>query len=136
MTMVAEHHNELATAEAFSKQSVIFDDVYSKNTIINYKRERVRAHVLNHLNPNSNILELNSGTGEDALYFAALGHRVHATDIAPGMQQALRKKADAHQLSQSISTELCSFTQLSQLKNKGPFDLVFSNFAGLNCTYN
>ena len=34
----------------------------------------------------------------------------------------------------SISNELCSFTALPQLKNNGPYDLIFSNFAGLNCT--
>ena len=34
----------------------------------------------------------------------------------------------------SISTEICSFTELENLKNKGPYDLIFSNFAGLNCT--
>ncbi len=33
-----------------------------------------------------------------------------------------------------ISNELCSYTQLNLLKNKGPFDHIFSNFAGLNCT--
>ncbi|HSU26748.1 MAG TPA: hypothetical protein VLJ68_00080, partial [Chitinophagaceae bacterium] len=28
----------------------------------------------------------------------------------------------------------CSFTNLTLLKKRGPYDLVFSNFAGLNCT--
>jgi ubiquinone/menaquinone biosynthesis C-methylase UbiE len=127
-------NNEQGTAEAFSKQSVIFDELYSDNTIISYKRERVRAHVLKYIKPNSSILELNSGTGEDATFFAQQGHQVHATDISSGMQGELRKKAARQGLTNSISTELCSYTELSQLKNNGPFDLVFSNFAGLNCT--
>jgi len=126
--------NEQATAEAFSRQSAIFDEIYSGNTIVHYKRERVRAHVLKYLKPNSSVLELNSGTGEDATYFAALGHHVHATDISAGMQNELCKKAERKGLTHCISTELCSYTQLSQLQNKGPFDLIFSNFAGLNCT--
>lgn len=134
MTLVAEIDNERATAEAFTKQSVLFDDLYSKNTIVNYKRERVRAHVGNYLKPHSNILELNSGTGEDAVFFAMQGHAVHATDISEGMQQQLIKKAEARGLTSSISTELCSYTQLNELQNKGPYDLIFSNFAGLNCT--
>lgn len=33
-----------------------------------------------------------------------------------------------------ITTELCSFTQLDALKARGPYDAVFSNFGGLNCT--
>ena len=33
-----------------------------------------------------------------------------------------------------MTTELCSFTELGTLKNKGPFDAIYSNFGGLNCT--
>ncbi|MEO6522708.1 MAG: class I SAM-dependent methyltransferase [Mucilaginibacter sp.] len=134
MTIESGQLNEQATAEAFSKQSVIFDEIYSKNTIVNYKRERVRTHVLNYLKPNSAILELNSGTGEDAVFFAQRGHYIHATDISTGMQLELRNKAERNGLSDTISTELCSYTQLNQLQNRGPFDHIFSNFAGLNCT--
>lgn len=128
------HINEQKAAEAFSAQSAVFDDIYSSNTIVSYKRERVRAHVLRYLKPNSSILELNAGTGEDATFFAGLGHKVHATDIAEGMQQKLRKKAAQHGLSNFISTEICSFTRLNELKNQGPYNQIFSNFAGLNCT--
>jgi ubiquinone/menaquinone biosynthesis C-methylase UbiE len=134
MAAVAENINEQYAAKAFSAQSGIFDEIYSGNTIVTYKRDRVRAHVNQYLKPNASILELNSGTGEDATYFAARGHRVHATDIAEGMQQKLREKAAKNSLQHLISTELCSFTQLHQLKNKGPYDHIFSNFAGLNCT--
>lgn len=134
MEAVVENINEQYAAKAFSAQSEIFDDIYSGNTIVNYKRGRVRAHVLQYLLPGASILELNSGTGEDAAYFAGLGYKVHATDIAEGMQQRLREKALKYNLDNLISTELCSFTQLNDLKNKGPYDYIFSNFAGLNCT--
>ena len=33
-----------------------------------------------------------------------------------------------------VTTELRSFTELAQLECRGPFDCIFSNFAGLNCT--
>lgn len=134
MDIAAKNLNEQYAAKAFSAQAGVFDEIYAGNTIVSYKRERVRAHVLQYLKANSSILELNSGTGEDAIFFAEKGHRVHATDIAEGMQQILREKAVAHHLQALISTELCSFTQLGQLKNEGPFDNIFSNFAGLNCT--
>ena len=125
---------EQKAAAAFNKQSVIFDQVYSGNTIIEYKRKRVRDHVEQWLGANSKILELNSGTGEDAIYFAQRGHQVHATDISSGMQQQLRQKLEAHQLGGKISCELRSFTDLENLKDKGPYDLIFSNLAGLNCS--
>ena len=126
--------NEQQAESAFSTQSVIFDELYSGNTIINYKRERVRSHVLKLLQPGSLILELNSGTGEDTLFFAHKGHKVHATDISEGMQNELKRKVALSGLESRISTEICSYTRLFQLENSGPYDHIFSNFAGLNCT--
>jgi len=100
-------------------------------------------------------VELNAGTGEDAVFFARKGHSVHATDIASGMQEKLWAKAECEGLTGSlgkvetigdgekarkgeltgkVTRELCSFTELASLKEQGPYDLIFSNFAGLNCT--
>ncbi|MGY3215260.1 class I SAM-dependent methyltransferase [Mucilaginibacter sp. HD30] len=134
MNITADRTNEYYTAKAFTAQSGVFDDIYSANSIVAYKRERVRANVLQHLKPGAAILELNSGTGEDAVSFANKGFRLHATDVSNGMQQQLRKKVKDQNLGHLVSNELCSFTQLHLLKNKGPFDHIFSNFAGLNCT--
>lgn len=125
---------EKETEKAFSKQALIFDDIYGSNPIIQYKRERVRGHVLKFIKSGSEILELNSGTGEDAIWFAQNGFLVHATDISEGMQEMLVKKIHSNNLDSKITYEICSFNDLSELKNKGPFDSIFSNFAGLNCT--
>lgn len=126
--------NEQAAAFAFDRQSSLFDDLYSDNTIVRYKRQRVREHILPYLAPHSHILELNAGTGEDAIYFARHGHFVHATDISEGMQKILMEKVREHGFEHYISQERCSFTSLARLHNKGPYDFIFSNFAGLNCT--
>jgi len=126
--------NEQRAELAFTNQSVVFDHIYGNDTIINYKRSRVRSHVLQYLKPGSSILELNSGIGEDALFFAKLGHRVHATDISEGMQQQLKSKIAASGMNQIITAEKISFTRLNQLNSRGPYNLIFSNFAGLNCT--
>jgi ubiquinone/menaquinone biosynthesis C-methylase UbiE len=134
MKTISANINEQLAETAFTTQSAIFDEIYSGNTIVNYKRERVRLHVMKYLAPNSFILELNSGTGEDALFFGQRGHRVHATDISTGMQQELKSKVILNGMQASITNELCSFTMLDQLENKGPYDHIFSNFAGLNCT--
>jgi predicted O-methyltransferase YrrM len=144
--------NETETARAFSKQAEIFDAYDAGNTINQYKRQRVREHVLRYmdaahtgsaatgvagnaeLEPERVILELNAGTGIDAAYFAGKGYRVHATDIAEGMQEKLREKMRRQGLTDRVTTELCSFTALDTLRQRGPYDLIFSNFAGLNCT--
>ena len=70
--------NEQQAARAFSKQAVHFDVLYQQNTIIQYKRERVRNHLLNHIPDHAFILELNAGTGDDAIWLAQLGYQVHA----------------------------------------------------------
>jgi len=134
MSKHADMTYEQQAATAFNKQSVLFDEIYSANTIIQYKRKRVRDHVGQFLKPKSKILELNAGTGEDAIYFAQRGHYVHATDISEGMQQKLSQKIISASLTNQVSFELCSFTRLEELDRKGPYDLIFSNFAGLNCT--
>jgi ubiquinone/menaquinone biosynthesis C-methylase UbiE len=126
--------NEMEAGLAFSRQSVVFDEYDAGNTIIQYKRKRVREHVLRHMPASGSILELNSGTGEDASFFAGQGYRVHATDIAMGMQQQLKEKVLRLGLSDRVTTELCSFNDLDSLQQKGPYDCIFSNFAGLNCT--
>jgi ubiquinone/menaquinone biosynthesis C-methylase UbiE len=134
MELASNDINLQKVAAAFTAQSKIFDEIYCSNTIIQYKRKRVRDHVLQYLQPQSFILELNSGTGEDAVFFAQHDHRVHATDISAGMQEVLQKKVRENNMQNLVSSELCSFTELSHLKKTGPYDVVFSNFAGLNCT--
>ena len=126
--------NEMKSASAFNKQSTVFDEIYSDNTIVQYKRRCVRGHVQQFLNPGSRILELNAGTGEDAIYFAQQNHWIHATDISAGMQSRLVDKVKQHHLENRITHEICSFTDLTNLELQGPYDLIFSNFAGLNCT--
>ena len=134
MSNLSNYINELKTAEAFSKQALVFDDAYSGNTIIQYKRKRVRDHVLSFMSPGASLLELNCGTGEDALFFAQRGFRVHATDVSEAMLHRLEEKSRQVSSSENITTEICSFNHLEALVNKGPFDLIFSNFGGLNCT--
>lgn len=68
------------------------------------------------------------------MFFAHCGHSVHATDISEGMLARLKRKIDDSAFENKIGMEQCSFTRLEALQNKGPFDHVYSNFGGLNCT--
>jgi ubiquinone/menaquinone biosynthesis C-methylase UbiE len=127
---------EKDAARAFDRQATVFDNLYASDAMIQYKRKRVRAHVEKFLPSNATILELNAGTGEDSIYFASLGHRVHATDISPVMMEQLQRKKTVQGAGLPVTSERCSFNSLETLTNKGPFDLVFSNFGGLNCSSN
>jgi ubiquinone/menaquinone biosynthesis C-methylase UbiE len=120
-------------SEAFSKQSFGFDEADNQNIILQWMRSRVREHVLGFWKPGEHILEINAGTGLDAIYFAQKGFYVHATDNAPGMLNALDKKVEDLHLEDKITTQRCSFLELEKL-NAGKFGHLFSNFGGLNCT--
>jgi ubiquinone/menaquinone biosynthesis C-methylase UbiE len=134
MSILTDHINELKASEAFTKQSVVFDQIYSDDAIIQYKRNRVREHILAYAKPHASMLELNCGTGEDAMYFAQKGFHIHATDISTGMLSTIRKKMVDTFFQNKITIEQCSFTELELLQKKICFDYVYSNFGGLNCT--
>lgn len=133
MSALETENNPLAK-EAFSKQSAVFDEIYAANQIVAYKRARTRTALESLLKEGDRILELNAGTGQDALYFASKGYQVHATDIATGMLDQLHQKLQQSPLANKISTEQISFEALNQLKDQGPYDAIFSNFGGLNCS--
>lgn len=119
--------------EAFSRQAWSFDSYEESNKILKHLRSQIRHEALEYFPRKGKILELNAGTGLDALYFAQQGYNVHATEVAPGMLQELNKKAAENETPGEISVQKCSYLELEPV-HKGPFDGIFSNFGGLNCT--
>lgn len=119
--------------KAFTKQSAIFDAYYRLSPIVQYKRERVQKVLAEFLPKNSRVLELNSGTAEDAIWMAKNGHTVLATDVSPGMIAQQKTKIAAQNLTDKIEPRELSFLELNELQEEN-FDAVFSNFGGLNCT--
>lgn len=120
-----------SAADAFSRQSNVFDDIDGANPLIGWVRDRVRAQALHFMRPDEELLELNAGTGIDSAFFASHGLRVLATDLAPGMlaqQQLKQRNASAR-----WEIKECSFLELDGLADRR-FHHVFSNFGGLNCT--
>src|SRR5579872_5892476 len=108
--------------QAFSKQASHFDEDDISNPILQQWRQQVYAHVDQFIKPNSRILELNAGTGIDAVHFARSGHRVHATDLSTGMIATLNKKVAQLSLHDEISVQQISFQNLAEVNGK--FDFV------------
>ncbi len=119
-------------AEAFSRTAEKYDAFSQDHPHLTRMRGKVYTHLTHLLPPGSRILELNAGTGTDAVALAQRGYFVHATDIAGGMLARLREKANRLNLGKQITIQECSFTDLTQVEN-GPFDAVFSDLGGLNC---
>jgi ubiquinone/menaquinone biosynthesis C-methylase UbiE len=126
---------EQNVSNAFSKQSEEFDAIDKDNPIIQRMRKQVHTHVLSLLNPGDRILELNAGTGIDAVFFAQQGFDVYATDNAEGMLSVLDRKVKELHLEHKIQLQKCSFNSLEEIQT-GSFNHIFSNFGGLNCAEN
>lgn len=135
----------------FSRKAAVYDAYGAEHPAIQWTRGVVRAHILSltpalshgeradfplplgeGLGVRVKLLELNAGTGDDAAYFAERGLRVHATDLADGMVAEIQRKIETRSLHGSLTVQQVSFTELERVTG-GPFDLVFSNFGGLNC---
>lgn len=77
-----------------------------------------------------NVLEINCGTGADALRFSEQGANVIATDISPSMiNYAIEKSIEKN----NVSFEVLDINKLTTFHPEKTFDLIFSNFGGLNC---
>lgn len=117
---------------AFGKQSAEYDNYDRNNTILTWMRSRVRTHVLSLLEPGSSILEINGGSGLDAVFFAKKGHFIVTTDLSEMMVSEMQKKIEDENLADRVTAKQLSYTELNKISNQ-KFDLIFSNFGGLNC---
>ena len=119
-------------SEAFSRTAEKYDAFAVDHPHQARMRNKVYAYFTRLVPPGSRLLELNCGTGTDAVELAGRGYSVHATDIAPGMLDRLRAKVDELGLHDRITVEERSFLSLSDVPG-APFDAVFSDLGGLNC---
>ena len=119
-------------AEAFSRTAEKYDAFADDHPNQTRMRNKVYAHIERYIPKPARILELNCGTGTDAVELAKRGYNIHATDIAPGMLERLQDKVAHLNLSEKITYQQCSFTELNQIQG-APFDAIFSDLGGLNC---
>lgn len=119
-------------AEAFSRTAEKYDSFAEDHPHLTRLRNKVYDHISRNLPRGSRILELNAGTGTDAVQLAQRGYFVHATEIAPGMLARLRDKVGDLNLGDRITWEERSFLSLDDVPG-APFDAVFSDLGGLNC---
>ena len=125
--------NKQKIEKGFSNISHHYEKLEKTSSLINWMRKRIRSHVLKELKPNAEILEINCGSGIDAVFFAKKSFKVHATDIAPGMVDYVKAKIKTNNLKDKLTCKKLSFNDLNQIQlNK--FDHIFSNFGGLNCS--
>lgn len=115
---------------SFDNAAQNYDDTFTNSEIGKLQRNVVYYHLEKLLSSQKqNILEINCGTGEDAIWLANKKHIVIATDISNEMI-AVAKSKESHQNLNFVTADINSISEQFESKK---FDAIFSNFGGLNC---
>ncbi len=121
---------------AFDAVAETYDRTFAESLIGRAQREVVWGVLDRLFRPGQRILEINCGTGVDAVRLAARGVSVLACDVAPRMIEVARRRAQEARPAASVEFRVLATEEISRIRDEAPFDGVLSNFAGLNCVRN
>lgn len=115
----------------FDNASTNYDSSFTNSIIGKAQREVVYLHLSKFLKSNvpKTILEINCGTGEDAIWLAKQNFQVIATDISEKMIARAKSKEKLA----NLTFERLNINEIDIPFGDKKFDLIFSNFGGLNC---
>lgn len=118
-------------AQAFDEMASTYDREFTFTQTGKMQRDRVHDYLLKEVPPSiyKNVLEINCGTGYDALWMADQGYQVLATDASAQMIAICRQKKPSES---KVEFMQLPFQELQKMES-GKFDFIFSNFGGLNC---
>jgi len=131
--MTVASQTPLLSATPFDAVAAEYDERFTNSVIGKAQRESVWAEMDRVLHPGHRILEINCGTGVDALHLAARGVHVLACDASKEMIGVAQRRLDASTSQDYVDFRVFATEQIDQLEDEGPYDGVLSNFAGLNC---
>jgi len=115
--------------ESFSHIAPRYDLDFTHTSIGVKQRRQVYKVLLPFLSKKHSVLEVNGGTGEDAVFLASHCQTVLTTDISPEMVALAESKTRGLH---NVSTDVLDLNDLASLQ-EGDYSLIFSNFGGLNC---
>lgn len=118
---------------AFDRIAQDYDRRFTDSFIGRAQRDAVWKVLTRTFRKNDRILELNCGTGEDAIFLAGNGISVFALDASGQMIARAEQRLQHH--SPQIPVVFCELPTecIGELHPKTQFDGAFSNFSGLNC---
>jgi len=109
-----------------------YDRAFTNSRTGSLMRAAVRRRLDVRFRAGYRVLELNCGTGEDAIYLAKRGIEVLATDVSPEMVRLTSAKVMHEELSARVKVNQLTWEELNRLPEQ-KFDGALSNFGGLNC---
>lgn len=115
---------------SFDNAAEKYDTNFTYTEIGSIQRHLVYENVKKHLQNTKTVLEINCGTGEDAIWLAKQNLNVTATDISEKMVLIAQSKANL----ENLNIKVLDINNLNQETNS--YDFLFSNFGGLNCLTN
>lgn len=122
---------------AFDAIAHEYDRTFTETATGRLQRARVRHFASQLPVSGGTVLELNCGTGVDAVWLAERYERVLATDISENMLEVTRQHVQRAGLAARINVFRADAgrlgADLARANERGPFEAVFSNFGGLNC---
>lgn len=119
---------------AFDAIAEGYDQIFTHSALGQAHRRLVHAALRRHLRKGQRAVDLNCGTGEDAIYLGSLGISVVACDISERMIDIAQQKAIQNGDGLDIIFSVCPNEELDKLSDQEAFDAVLSNFGGLNCS--
>ncbi|MGD8966782.1 MAG: class I SAM-dependent methyltransferase [Anaerolineae bacterium] len=128
-------YDYLETAQAFDTVAPDYDAVYGPggNAVMSWMRRESLALLKATFPPDSRLLEIGCGTGEEAVALARAGHQVLATDISPRMAAHTAAKACTAGLGGRVTALALPAGALAALRPRAPFDGAYASFGALNC---
>lgn len=119
-----------AAPAAFDGVAARYDDAFEPHA--GHLRSVMLDAMLRTFHPGDHLLDINCGTGTDAIALGTRGFRVTAVDGSPEMIEAFKKKLTGLPAGPMLDPRTLSFEELGELP-AGAFDGAISNFGGLNC---
>ena len=128
----------------FDARADAYDEQFTNSLIGRAQRKAVWRELERAFRPGERVLEINCGTGVDALHLASLGVEVVACDSSSRMievarQRLRRARLEPHSESAvraPVRFDVLATEEIARLNDGSstpPFDGVLSNFAGMNC---
>ena len=134
--MSAPQANSKLCSAAFDRIAGSYDEVFTDSAIGRAQRGIVWNEMDRVFLPGQRILEINCGTGVDALHLAGRGVEVDACDASPGMIAQAERRAESSSVRDRVRFRRLPTEEIGSLACEGPYDGVLSNFSGLNCVSN